>query len=147
MGRKQNFQSFCLILLLIAETIQGLTPDLANLASTRLLQMVEPAVERGVTWAVCFLDGRQRPLRTETAPPPDESVPFEYNEPDEVCLASFSTATQLASDAAGDPHRRARFTCEPVSPPIRSGWLTVAEFFHATGKHHSLIPSLCRWTC
>ena len=148
MSRKRRFQSLWLILLLFAETIQGLTPDLSSLASTRLLQLVEPTIGRGVTWAVCFLEGRHPPLRTETTPLPHKSSdPAEDEQPDEVCLASFSTAPQLTGDAAGDPRKRAHFTCEPVQPPIRSGWLSLSEFFHSAGKHHSLIRSLCRMTC
>ena len=76
MSRKRNSQSFCLILLLFAETIQGLTPDLASVASTRLLQMIEPtssAEGRGqsASWMVATV-----PCAPRQRLHPTSSVPF-----------------------------------------------------------------------
>ena len=45
MNRNRKYKPICVLLLLLAETVQGLTPDLDSLASTNLLTMINSLVE------------------------------------------------------------------------------------------------------
>ena len=107
MCRKPKFQTYCLMILLLVETVQGATPDLASISSARLLRMMDPIVERGGAWAFCFLRDGQVPIPTETTIPPTDQAPWQDTEPDEVSIASFPSTHQLAKATAGDDHRAA----------------------------------------
>ena len=98
MSENRTLRLICLTLLLLAETIQGLTPDLASVASTRLLQMIAPRPGRGGSWIACFVGDCRVAIHTEAEPAPADPVPWQDSEPDEVCIASFPRASQLAGE-------------------------------------------------
>ena len=147
MSRKRNTRSFCLILLLFAETIQAFTPDLASVASARLVQMIEPMVERGGAWVACHLDDRHAPSRTEATPPLEGPVPWRDTEPDEVCLASFSTASEIAESESVDAQESADlpFRSPQVADPLKAA--LPGGFLPGDEGHRSLLDLLCRLTC
>lgn len=149
MRRKLNFQTTCLILLLIAETTQGLTPDPASVASTRLLRMIGAGLKRGESWTLCCLNRTSDLIRSESTdvPGPSHPLPWESTEPDEVCLAWFLTASVLAGASASEAHFAVRFILRPQSLPISSNWFILSVFSHSAGKNHSLLDSICRLTC
>jgi hypothetical protein len=146
MSRKPSFRFFCLALLLFAEAIQGLTPDVRSLSSTKLAQITDLLVGHGGPWATGFLNNSHDLVPTETSTPPFGSAPFPAEESDEVCLASFTTGLQLVTDATDDAHGGARFPCDLVRSPIPSRY-NFPELLLIVGGNHSLIHSLCRLTC
>jgi hypothetical protein len=147
MSRKLNLQSSCLLLLLMAETIQAVTPDLASISSTRLVQMVGYLAEHGASCSIGFLDREHDLGPTKTSIPPLGSVPLQDDEPDEVCLASFTTSAQLTSHATGNAYSHVRFPFDLARPSVPSGCHTTQDSARLAGSNPSLIHSLCRLTC
>jgi hypothetical protein len=144
---KRNLRSLCLLGLLIAEATQGLTPDIASLTSTRLVQVIHSIVDREASCLLGFLVGRHAPACSKTMPRANESLPWEDSEADEVCLASFPTGARLVGDASGDARKTERFTFAPDGARLQAGCLAWADCAFVTGGSHSLIHSLCRLTC
>jgi hypothetical protein len=132
---------------LVAETIQGVTPDPASVASGRLFCIISAVAEGGAAWVICLLDSRQTPDRAEFPVPPPGSVPFEDSEPDEVCLASFPTPARLAGLKA-TRWREARLrSFNRGGPPVGSDRPTPTDIPPLVGGGRPRILSLCRLTC
>ncbi len=139
-----------MVVLLIAEAMQAITPDIASLASTRLLQIT-----------MAFVDSEQsgltRPhvnllrIQSESFPPSERSVPLDDRSretaPDEVCLASFQLASRLPVNHVGQASRSWQFAFSPGLCPPNSGWPRSARVFDPIPPSSLLIHSLCRMTC
>ncbi len=140
----RNLKSFWLIVLLIAETVQGCTPDLASVASARLLNIV---AECGASAIVSLLHSRRAAVPAKTPSPPVSPDPFEDVEPDEVCLASFGGPARLAGSRARDTRETRLHAAELARPPLRSARCAAADRSFTGRESHPLILSLCRLTC
>jgi hypothetical protein len=151
MVKKSNFKTFCLVVLLVAEATQAVTPDTASLASSRLFQIVGAIVERGESWVTPCLPVRYLTIRSEISPPPTGSVPLEdrsqENEPDQVCLASCRLGFQLPGNEAGKSHKSQHVAFDPDKLWVRSGRLGSAYVSDPVPWSCALIHSLCRMTC
>jgi len=151
MARKSNFKSFCVVVLLVAEATQAVTPDTVSLASARLFQIVGAIAERGESWVTHCQPVRYLTIRTETSPPPAGSVPLEdrsqENEPDQVCLASFHLGSQLPGNDAGKSHKSIHVAFDPDKLSVRSDRLGSSYVSDPVPWSCALIHSLCRMTC
>lgn len=143
MNRKWRCQPFCLMLLLFAETVQGLTPDPVSLASTRLLRVINSLVEQKSSLSTGILSSHPASLLSHATLPPSNSVPHRHSEHEEVCLASFATAARLAVDL----HVHAGRGLNSLSPRAFPVWHGQTEPPLAGGETRSLLHSLCRLTC
>jgi hypothetical protein len=144
MSRKRNLKSCWLVLLLLAETVQGLTPDYTSLASARLLNIL---AERGASLVISLLDGGHSPIPTELPSRPSSSDPFEDTEADEVCLASSATCTRLAVSRARNLQSARLRTYDRDRPPHRTACRTAGDGSLLSGGSRALLLSLCRLTC
>lgn len=151
MVRMRDFRSFCLVALLVVQATQAITPDIASLASTRLLQIVAVVVERGESQANLCLYAGCITLHNEQIAPPKGPVPFEdrseESAPDEVCLASYETACQLTAyqgdnSAESQPVRFDLALLSLHSDRIGSSYVSQPLSCNSVRIH-----SLCRMTC
>ena len=148
MKRKPNLHFFCVLLLLVAETVQGVTPDLGSVTSTKLAQMVGHLTEPGRIRTIGSRDVTDSVLPSKTSTCPPGSIPIQDDEPDEVCLASFKTASQITRDAVGKPK-------SPTSCPSDLLMLTDPSRCHnsqfsarlVVGRNQPLFHSVCCLTC
>jgi hypothetical protein len=147
MNRKPKVQACCLILLLLAETIQGLTPDLASLSSTKLVQMVRFLGKYGSAWTIGFMGNYHDLVPDETTLPRSGSAPSGDDEADEVCLASFTSASQLAGHARENARAQITFSFVLTRAPIPSRCRVTSDFAQLVAGNHSIIHALCRLTC
>ena len=104
-------------------------------------------VERGGAWVACHLDDRHAPFRTEATPPLEGPVPWRDTEPDEVCLASSSTASEIAESEPVDAQESATYLSGRLRSQIPSRRLSRAGFLLGDEGHRSLLDLLCRLTC
>jgi hypothetical protein len=133
---------------LIAETVQGVTPDLASLSSARLFSIIDLSVERGGAWAAGVLAGRTAaPTHTEAPSPSEDQSPYQDSEPDEVCLVSFSRTSRPTDPEVVDFCETEHLKLKLTKPPSPSCGLTMANSSLAAERHHALLSSLCRLTC
>jgi hypothetical protein len=139
----RTLKSFWLIVLLIVETVQGCTPDLASIASARLLNIV---AEHGA-FLVSSLQGCRSRIPDALPAQPSSPDPFEDSEPDEVCLASFSSSARLAGSKARALFTARLCTADLGRPPLRSACGASADGNLAYRGSRALIVSLCRLTC
>jgi hypothetical protein len=143
---KRNLKSLCLFVLLIAEAMQGLTPDLASVSSARLVRVIDSIAAHDPSCAFGFRTGLHVTLFSDTTAWPNE-CPWQDSEPDEVCLASFPSASKLAEHASGDAHSRSSLAFDPIKSPVRSICHSSPYFALSAEGKHSLIHSICRLTC
>ncbi len=150
MRREWNRQSLCLVLLLVAEAIQGVTPDIASVVSPRLYLMAEAILARGEFSSAQLRDGRRVFDRTERAPAPVGSLPFQGGddeEADEVCLASEPRSSPARARAKPDSRGARHISSDRGRRPVRSNRSidpSQAVSFPCAG---ALSHSCCRLTC
>lgn len=151
MVRRSNFKSFCMVALLVAEAIQAVTPDVASLASTRLLQIVAAITERGESLVTHRLHAGRLAIHTEKSLPPTDSVPLkdrsQESEPDEVCLASYQWGSELTVEEAGNPRKSQHGRFEFDLPSVQAGRHLSSCVSGPVPYSSTLIHSLCRMTC
>ncbi len=150
MRRSGGFKTCWVVVLLIAEAMQAITPDIASLASTRLFRIT-----------MAFVDSEQsglsRPhldllrIQLENSPPFDRSVPLDDRSretaPDEVCLASFELALRIPVSQAGEASSPWQFAFNSGLCLPNSGWPLPARVSDPIPSSSMLIHSLCRMTC
>jgi hypothetical protein len=148
MKRKPNLHFSCVLLLLVAETVQGVTPDLGSVASTKLAQMVGHLTEPGRFRMIVIPGGKDSSLPSKTSTLPAGSIPIPDDEPDEVCLAGFKTASQIARDAVGKTNSATRCPPDLLSLTDPSRWHN-SRFSarSAVGRNQTLFHSVCCLTC
>lgn len=99
---------FLLHVVLAALALQAITPDTNSIASNRLLQVLDPILERAKPCVIPYLGCRWLAILTETSRPIADSTPNrtsdEEDAPDEVCVPSSAQADQVTRRKAGDPY-------------------------------------------
>jgi hypothetical protein len=148
MKRKPNLHFFCVLLLLVAETVQGVTPDLGSVTSTKLAQMVGHLTEPGRFRRISFPGVKDSSLPSNTSTLPAGSIPIPDDEPDEVCLAGFKTASQIARDAVGKTKSAMRCPADLLSLTdlARCHNSRLSARF-VVGRNQPLFHSICCLTC
>jgi hypothetical protein len=144
---KSNLKAFCMVALLVAEATQAVTPDIASLASIRLLQIVRAIAERGESRVTHTLHVGCLTIHTEKSLPPNGSVPFEDSSPDEVCPASYELASQLTVNEAGNSYKSQHVPFDLDFLSVHSGRAGSSYASDPVPCSSALIHSLCRMTC
>ena len=150
MVRKIGLKSLCLVALLVAQSIQAITPDIASLASPRLPRIISALAERGESHPSrsvlgCFPFERQKTL------PPNAFVPFEdrnqENAPDEVCSVYSRWTCKVSAGKAGSFTGTKHAVFGDCKLSAAAGSLELLTARDAMTSSLDLIHSLCRMTC
>ena len=151
MVSRSSFKSFCMVALLAAEAVQAITPDIAGLASTMLLQIVGALAERGESRVTHRMHVDCFTIHTEKSLPPNGWVPFEdrsqESAPDEVCLASYQLASQLPVNEARNSHKSNYVPFDLDMLSVHSGRLGSSCVLDPVPCSSAPIHLLCRMTC
>jgi hypothetical protein len=151
MGTARRSGSICLPILLVATAIQGVTPDPDDLASPRLVQVLESVLSPAVSWAndfprggyVLLLQGAEPPL-SSSEPCQNDDEELNADEPgvlaERVGVGLFrhkpSKFLKLESVKAGRPR-----------PSPRCGHRRMSRGSDTIGYSGGLIHFLCRLNC
>jgi hypothetical protein len=129
-----------ILALLIASTIQGLTPDAESVVSAFALQ-----------WLQLFAAAVDRDAAQGRIPDADRSTPSNdahHDEaPDEVVLAIGAGTSTIPSRRLTDWHRRLFTSTGPGQPSTRPGPLLAGLSHGFSTPTTDLIISLCRMIC
>jgi hypothetical protein len=151
MSTKSKTTHFAAYVLLIAVTIQAITPDTYNLVSSRLLHLLEPMLACDKTEADHRFDCCSFHVIAEVAPLGSDSVPLEDQDqepvPDESCPLPGPLKLELRSRRT-DETRESRYLI-PLPSKLTLAFLRLApvQFSTSIARTCSLVCALCCLIC
>ena len=149
-GRSKH-RLFWMVVLMVAEVTQGITPDTGSVASARLFEIIEAMAGRDELRTTRRLDEGSFTTPTDKLPPPSSPFPFEdrdeENAPDEVCLAAFELASQLTDNEVGDTPESHFVPFDPSLLSMRSCCPGSSYDTEPVPSSSARVRSLCRMNC
>jgi hypothetical protein len=147
---KRSFHLISLVVLMLTEAAQGMTPDPESLASSRLLRIAGSAAGESCPSALQFSSRPRASSATEGSPVPD-SLPCEEKDqrqdPEEVCLATCPAAESLRSVTAARSQRVQTHQPGAFDLALLPGRDSQSHGLEPILDGPGLLRSLCRMTC